>query len=93
MDKRTPDRGVRQWLWLRAAGAFVRVAEVFADPELTMLAIDDLCLEIAEADWAARKPRCWQRRRLMRWRAEHAGWCVERDRLRSRARNCGPTAK
>jgi hypothetical protein len=85
----TPDEVATQRVRLRAAGVCLRSDRVLGDDQLAGLVVDDLCWEIALADWSRREPRRWQRRRRASWRAEESALWAERGRIRTLAQRYG----
>lgn len=84
-----PEDVATQRVRLRAAGICLRSDRLLADPDLADLMVQDLCWEIALADWSEREPRPWQRRRRAQWRAEEDALWDERRRIRSLAQDFG----
>ena len=76
-------------IYLHCPAISLAVDTVLADPTLSALAVDDACWVAARDDWADRKPRVWQRRRLSRWRAEWRQLGEQRQQLRAVAQACG----
>jgi hypothetical protein len=54
-------------------------------PAVMVLAVEDLCWQLAVAALKRRRPRIWQRTARAAWRTERARWDAKRQRLAAMA--------
>jgi hypothetical protein len=72
-------------LHLVAAGTGIAIKLAAESPTLMVLAVEDLCWQLAVSDHAARRPAIWRRAERAVWNAEHGRWEATRQRLAAMA--------
>lgn len=83
------DAPARWLIRMRAVGTALPADELLTDSVLAALVVEDLCWEIALADWGSREPQHLHWRLIARWRAEERELWEQRRRIRAAARRCG----
>ena len=76
------------FLYLASVDHCVPVREIDR-PDIAALVIEDLCWQIAVADWAARRPRVWRRQERIDWRLEGEVLQVNGDHITTMACEIG----
>jgi hypothetical protein len=74
-----------QNLVLVSAGTGVPLRLAAESPTLMLLAVEDLCWQLAVADLAARRPRRWRRDERATWREDRSRLEAKRARLAAMA--------
>jgi hypothetical protein len=68
-------------LRLRSCGLEVPLGLAAGSPTLLVVAVEDLCWQLAMDAWRARRPKPWHPRRRAAWHAEQAVLTAKRLRL------------
>ena len=93
MNRHRSNSPARMKLYLASVHRTVSGDDVLDDPVVAALVVEDTCWCIARADWLARRPRPWRRRKFDQHEAERQQLCDQRDEIRSLARVCGLLAE
>ena len=88
VSKRAP-RGQPERLSLGSIGRTTTLYDALYLPTVTQLLLDDVCLQAALVNHAARKAHWWQHRAMDAWHKEAAVLEVERHRLTVEAARLG----
>jgi hypothetical protein len=72
-------------LTLYSARTAVPIRLAAESPTLMLLAVEDLCWQLAVADLAARRPPFWHRTERAAWHQERQRWEAKRARLAAMA--------
>jgi hypothetical protein len=89
MSEAASGSGPTQWFRLRASGVSLPADRVLAEPAVMTVLVEDLCWQIACANWTARAPRWWRRQRRAQWRTEEAALRRQRHQARTMAIESG----